>query len=265
MIHNPSLESTPPDVAWAELLPPEQWEVYERVISTARQRGISFVLGGGLAFSHYANRWRNTKDIDLYVSPDQRHALIDVVKSTGLVDLFDAQPYDREWIYRSHNGKGIIVDIIWQMANYRAQVDSDWLTRGDEIQIRGVTLRLLPPEELMWAKLYILQRDRCDWGDLLNILYNRANTLDWPHFLRRIGEDKPVLAALLEVFSWACPEKAWELVPADVWKQLGIIPSHIGPTAPEVDRSHIRLLDSRDWFGPNQPAHSDHPEHKATP
>jgi hypothetical protein len=264
MIHNPSLE-TPADVAWAQHLPDDQWAVYEKVIHAARDRNLSFVLGGGLAFSHYANRWRNTKDLDLYVAPDQRLALIDAVKSTGLTDYFDVQPYDREWIFRSHNSHGIIVDIIWQMANYRAQVDNDWLTRGDLVHIRGTPLRLLPPEELMWAKLYILQRDRCDWGDLLNILYNRANTLDWPHFLKRVGEDKPVLAALLEVFSWACPEKAWELIPADVWKQLGIIPSHIGPKAPEVDRTHIRMLDSRDWFGPNQPDNTPSAQETPTP
>ena len=31
---------------------------------------------------------------------------------------------------------------------------------------------MLPPEELIWAKLYVLQRDRSDWPDILNLLYD---------------------------------------------------------------------------------------------
>ena len=121
------------EVRWAQLIPEDQWAVYDRVIRLALDRGLKFALGGGLAFSHYAHRWRNTKDIDLYIKPDDRHAMINVLHETGLKDYFDVKDYDRQWIYRSHNGDGIIVDIIWQMANYRTQVDEEWLTRGPEI------------------------------------------------------------------------------------------------------------------------------------
>jgi hypothetical protein len=239
------------DVAWARLIPDEQWAVYERVIDLARERGIEFALGGGLAFSHYAERWRNTKDIDLYVKPSDKDRMIQVVRDTGLHDYYEVLGYDREWIFRSHNREGIIVDIMWQMANYRAQVDDVWLTRGEQVQVHGVQLRLLPAEELLWAKLYILQRDRCDWGDLLNILYSRGGTLDWAHLIECVGEDQRVLAGLLEIFAWACPDRAVD-VPAEVWKKLKIEPPKKRAGAPDVDRRHIRLLDSRDWFGPNR-------------
>jgi hypothetical protein len=239
------------DAAWADLIPQDQWAVYERVLKIANERNLKYALGGGLAFSHYASRWRNTKDLDLYVRPQDKDAMIAVVQAAGLVDYFDVKDYDRGWIFRSHNGHDIIVDIIWQMANYRAQVDDDWLSKGDLLRIHGWPLRLLPAEELMWSKLYILQRDRCDWGDLLNILYARGPQLDWSRMVNRVAEDRRVLAALLEVFTWACPDRAREL-PVGLWATLGITgPAFSGPE-PEVDEKHIRLLDSRDWFGPNQ-------------
>jgi hypothetical protein len=244
---------TPIDVSWAHLIPPEQWSVYERVIKRASERGLKFALGGGLAFSHYANRWRNTKDLDLYIRPEDRDAMIAVLHETGLRDYYEVQGYDRQWIYRSHNGEGIIVDIIWQMANYRAQVDEGWLKRGELVQINGWALRLLPAEELLWSKLYVMQRERCDWGDLLNILYSRGPRIDWNHLLARVGEDKRVLAALIEIFTWACPDRAREL-PVWLWGELGIESPNFGALAPEVDNRHIRLLDSRDWFGPTHPA-----------
>jgi hypothetical protein len=239
------------DVSWSALIPPEQWAVYERVIKLAEERGIPFALGGGLAFSHYANRWRNTKDMDLYVRPEDKDAMIAVVHEMGLRDYFEVHDYDRAWIYRSHNGEGIIVDIIWQMANYRAQVDDGWLKRGDLVRIHGWPLRLLPAEELIWAKLYVMQRERCDWGDLLNILFSRAPQIDWAYLLARVGEDKRVVAALAELFTWACPDRARHL-PVWLWGELGIESPPLAGPAPEIDTKHIRMLDSRDWFGPNQ-------------
>jgi hypothetical protein len=244
---------TKSDVSWSELIPLEQWKVYSRVIERANAERIPFALGGGLAFSHYAERWRNTKDIDLYVMPGYRDRMIRVVEETGLKDYYDLLPYDRQWIFRSYNGEGVIVDIMWQMANYRAQVDERWLTRGPLVQVHGVELRVLPVEELLWAKLYILQRDRCDWGDLLNLLFTRGATMDWDHLLAAVGEDRRVLAALLEVFTWACPERARRF-PGELWRRLRIEPPRGGQGAGDVDRNHIRMLDSRDWFGPTMPS-----------
>ena len=117
------------EASWAHLIPKEQWEVYERAIQLARERSLQFAVGGGIAFSHYASRWRNTKDLDIYVTPNDRFAMIQVVLDAGLVDYFNVHDYDRGWIFRSHDTHGIIVDIIWQMANYRTQVAGSWLTR----------------------------------------------------------------------------------------------------------------------------------------
>jgi hypothetical protein len=247
----PAATPDTPDVSWSSLIPDEQWNIYAQVLERAYEKKIPFALGGGFAFSHYAQRWRNTKDIDLYVLPDDRDRMIAVVQETGLVDYYDVLPYDRKWIFRSHNREGVIVDIMWQMANYRAQVDHNWLSRGEVVQVHGMQLRLLPVEELLWAKLYILQRERCDWGDLLNILFTRGPSMDWNHLIDAVGEDYRVLAALVEVFTWACPERAREF-PRDVWRRLNVKPPREGKG--DVDHGHIRLLDSRDWFGPNQPA-----------
>lgn len=252
------------DAPWSHLIPTEQWAVYERVLQLASERGLVFALGGGLAFSHYANRWRNTKDIDLYVRPEDKDAMIAVLHDTGLRDYWEVHDYDRNWIYRSHNGEGIIVDIIWQMANYRAQVDDGWLNRGELVCIHGRPLRLLPPEELLWAKLYVLQRERCDWGDLINILYARGPQMNWTHLIARVGEDKRVLAALVGLFTWACPDRAREL-PVWLWGELGIESPSFGSVAPDVDEKHIRMLDSRDWFGPNQQAAATQPQEVSQP
>src|SRR4051812_20519188 len=42
--------NVPQDVPWAELIPPAQWAVYEKVLKLATERGIRFAVGGGFAF-----------------------------------------------------------------------------------------------------------------------------------------------------------------------------------------------------------------------
>lgn len=89
----------------------------------------------------------------------------------------------------------------------------------------------------------MLQRDRSDWPDVLNILARHGRTLDWNHLMNRMGADVPLLAAALQVFSWLAPDLARGL-PARVWDGLGCTP-------PAFDRAacgRAALIDSRDWF-----------------
>ena len=229
---------------WPKRFPPEQWAVYERVIGEAQRRKLAFAVGGGLAAMTYAGQWRNTKDIDLYVLPRDREGMIRVVTDLGLRDLYEKEAYDRNWIYRSYNDD-TIVDIMWAMANQRAQVDEQWLN-GPMIEAGGLRFPLLPAEEEIWSKLYIVQRERCDWPDALNLLYGVGPELDWRRLVARVGEDRGLLAGLLSTFAWIAPERAQEL-PAWLWEELRIAQPLV---TDGMTRERARLLDSRPWFTP---------------
>ena len=217
--------------------------IYVDVMREARARGIEFAVGGGSAVAVYTAARESTKDIDLYVLPEDRERMIDVVTGCGLADYYDVHPYDRGWIYRGYVND-VIVDVMWSMPNQRTQVDVAWLRRGPEIDLFGERVRILPREELIWAKLYVLQRDRSDWPDILNLIYCTAAKLDWDHLVRRIGDDGPLLGAVLTIFRWLCPEKA-DLVPRHVWENLVHQCTDARGGIPRPD-----LLDTRPWFVP---------------
>ncbi|HLG99753.1 MAG TPA: nucleotidyltransferase [Bryobacteraceae bacterium] len=227
----------------------EQWRVYSTAVAELRRSSIPFAIGGGIAIGAYTGRWRNTKDLDIYVTPDYRQTAITAISRAGLKDYYDVLAYDRAWIYRSHTGD-VIVDVIWAMANHKRQVDQDWIQRGPHYDIRGESVRLLPPEELLWAKLYVLQRERCDWGDALNLVYSLGPELDWRWLKLRLDDDEPLLEALLRVFAWLCPEKAARL-PAWLFK----CPPRSEFELPQENVTEIRatLLDTRPWFGAPAP------------
>lgn len=205
---------------------------------------MSFLLGGGFALAAYTGRWRHAKDLDLYILPADRELAVAALAAAGFEDYYRRQPYDRGWIFRSQRG-GVIVDLIWSMANQRASVDRRWFARAGRIALRQQRLRVIPPEEFIWCKLYIMQRDHCAWMDIFNLLYVNAAVVDWPHLIQRLERDTPLLKALLHIFGWLCPAQARAL-PSRLWKRLGMEPPPGDPAPPDHDR--VPLLDSRRWF-----------------
>jgi len=234
---------------WSRSIPDEEWRIYAEVLDHTADRGIPFALGGAFAVAALTGYWRDTKDLDIYVLPQHRQAAIDVLTDLRFVDYFEAKPYDRWWIYRGLHGE-TIVDVIWAMANHRAQIDELWMS-GPEIEIRSRRVKILPAEALLWDKLYIMQRERCDWPDLLNILYWTARYVDWEYLLDRLGDDRPLIAAALTVFRWLSPGCAAEL-PAWIWDCLGIVAQPVQADAPKLIRPRTELLDRRPWYGPDR-------------
>ena len=231
-------------------VPDQDWELYQGVIDGCQRRGLSFAIGGGLAFSCYSEQQRWTKDLDLFIPECQRDEFIAVAAGVGFGDYHEKKPYDRSWIYRAVRND-VILDLIWEMANHRAKVDERWWTRGREVELHGRVMRAIPAEELIWAKIYILQRDRCDWPDVINVIHAQADALDWQHLIDNLAEDAPLLRGALSVYQWLCPQ-ASERVPRWVLRRLGLTPEPTGgePRNCDANKARLDLIDSRDWFGP---------------
>jgi hypothetical protein len=229
----------------ADAISTGEWRIYRSAIRALRNERIEFLVGGGFARAGYTGHWRDTKDIDFYVRPRDRKRAQRALAKAGFADYYEKLPYDRAWIHRSYK-KNVIVDVIWAMANQRAVVDEEWFQHAPEMTMRGEHLFLVPPEELLWCKLYIIQRDRCDWTDIFNLVHEHGSQMNWPRLIRRVEDDVPLLQAMLTVYGWLCPNDARKL-PAALPRRLGAAQRALRTRPPTHDR--IRLLDGRTWFG----------------
>jgi hypothetical protein len=201
------------------------------------------MLAGAFSLASYTGLWRNTKDLDFYVLPEDREVLIDSLNAAGFIDYYDKLPYVQHWIYRAWKND-CIVDIIWAMANQRAQVDMGWFDYAPEVTVRGEKLKVVPPEELLWCKLYVLQKDRCDWTDIFNLIHSVGADLDWEHLINRLEGDLPLLVGLLNVYTWLCSGEDLRLPEA----LRRAVPTYDPNAKPLVDKMHIDFLDTRPWF-----------------
>jgi hypothetical protein len=180
----------------------EEWEVCAAAIQCLRAAACGSCserlwIGG----TH--RRWRNTKDIDFYILRAARIGYRRAQRQP-FADYHEKLAYDRGWIYRSTRS-GLIVDVIWGTPNRRTQVDEDWFQHAPTIQLRTERVGVMPAEELLWTKLYVLQRDRCDWPDLINLLYATSGSLNWDRLVAHLEDDLALLTGLLAVFSGLVP------------------------------------------------------------
>jgi hypothetical protein len=238
------LEQQEAEAVLLELVSEEQWQAYDPVLRAAAEQGLRFAIGGGIAFSVYSHQRRNTKDLDLFMLPEQHRAFMAIMAGSGFCEYLEV-PYDPTWSFRGEC-RGYIMDVLWGMLNERAPVDKDWVERGLPVTIHGLNLRLLSPEELIWTKLYIMHRDRCDWPDILAILLARGARLDWPHLLSRLGHDAAVLGSILQIFRWLCPGEAANLPPW-LWREVGLA-DESQENGPRVDQTRVALFEGTAWF-----------------
>ena len=246
MAANPIMERDASTIKGLERVSEDQWAFYDDVLAAARRTDKPFAIGGALAFATYCGHFRNTKDLDLYVPVESKQDFIDAVTRIGAADYYDTKPYDRGWIYRSTRDN-CIADLIWSMANYVRPIDHDYFNGETQLLLRGNSYAVLPAEELILNKLYILNRSRCDWFDVFNIVFATKGQLDWDRLIQKMGDDKILLRSALTLFGWICPGRV-HLFPPDLWKKLGIpVPESAGP---EINQRRVFSLDSRPWFIP---------------
>jgi len=226
---------------WADLIPADRWSIYRGVLEAATARHIPFALAGAFATATHTGRWRDTNDIDLYTLPEHRDDMRELIEGIGLKDIYPQFPYHRDWTYRATDGS-TIVEVIWTMRNHRADVDLPWLTRWGQLEIRGINIFVAPPEDMMWAKLYVLHRLRSDWPDVFRYMDTCGPGLDWQHLYERLGPDFPLLGGALSVFSWLNPQRA-AAFPEWVWEKFCV--RNPAFTVAESEEARANLLADR--------------------
>ena len=80
-------------------------------------------------------------------------------------------------------------------------------------------VKLVPPEEMLWSKSFIMERERYDGADVAHLLHAAAERLDWQRLLTRFAGYWRVLFSHLVLFGFIYPvERA--RIPSWVMEEL---------------------------------------------
>jgi hypothetical protein len=196
------------DTASARAVHDPAAEFYLDALRKLQDTGIPFLIGGAFAFSHYTHVPRDTKDIDVFVKPED---------CTRVLDAFSRMGYDTEVPFPHWLGKirrnGHVMDVIFNSGNGVARVDDLWFDHAPKINLLGLIVRLSPAEEMIWSKAYIQERERFDGADVLHLLRETGPSLDWPRLLMRFGDHWRILLSHLVLFGFVYPDRRQNVPP----------------------------------------------------
>lgn len=175
-------------------------DFYSHALSVLQNAGVPFMLGGAYAFVCYTGIERDTKDLDLFVHPHDREAALEAMRAAG----YRAELLYSHWLAKAFLGEHF-VDIIFSSGNGIATVDEEWFEHATDGEFLGIAVKVCPPEEMLWSKLFVAERERYDGADVAHLLRAQADNLDWPRLLRRLDTNWPVLLSHLMLFGFVYP------------------------------------------------------------
>jgi hypothetical protein len=198
----------------SDMASPSAQAFYVRVMRALEAGGVGFLVGGTYAFTPYTGISRSTKDLDIFVRPEDGPRALAVLSAAGMRSEMTFPHWLGKVFHRTH-----FVDIIFNSGNAVTPVDEEWFVHGPHSVVLGVDVRLAPAEEMLWSKAFVMERERYDGADVVHILRSRAERLDWDRLLRRFGERWRVLLVNLVLFGFVYPAERAR-IPARVMKTL---------------------------------------------
>ena len=207
-------------------LPAATREFYLRAMRRLDEAGIEFLVGGAYAFERYTGIARHTKDFDVFLHPRDVERGLETLAAAGCVTEL-AFPH---WLGKARCGEDF-VDVIFSSGNGVAAVDDEWFKYSVREEIFGRAVRLIPVEEMIWSKAFIMERERFDGGDVAHILRASAERIDWTRLVARFGEYWRVLMAHLVLFGFIYPCERHRIPPGVLSELAARLQRELGPPA----------------------------------
>jgi len=161
-----------------EMVSEEQFvRVLEQAIGALDRAGIPYGVLGGVA-SAVLGRPRWTHDADVFVRPADAPAALEALERVG----FETQRTNPHWLFKGIKD-GVLVDVLFR-ARGNIYLDDEMIERLVERDFQGVTLKTIPPEDLLVIKAIIHDEETPrHWSDAIALL--ASCDLDWDYMLRR--------------------------------------------------------------------------------
>lgn len=197
--NHPGRIGSSPDLA-EELRTARELRTRDRALRVLDRAQVPYLVGGAYAFSQYTGIYRDTKDLDLFLDQPSAERALAALAGDG----WRTERYDRTWIYKGYRGS-YFVDLIFSSGNGVAEVDAAWFRHAEAGRAFGRHVWLVPPEELIWSKAFVLERERFDGADVSHVLRAQGERLDWPRLMRRFERYWEVLLSHLMLFRFTYP------------------------------------------------------------
>jgi len=187
---------------------------FYQVLSILNRTFVPFLMGGGFAFEFYTHLGRSMKDMDILVHRNDLDKVFEVLNEAG----FKTERTFSHWLGKVYY-EDFFVDLIFSSGNGLCEVDDLWFNHAVPGQVFGFPVKFCPPEEMIWTKAFVMERERYDGGDVAHLLLKCSDQLDWRRLISRFDYHWRVLLSHLILFGYIYPSER-QRIPQHVVDEL---------------------------------------------
>ncbi len=193
---------------------PEEEHIFGRGLRALNKASVAYMIGGAFAKHAYTCVWRNTKDLDIFLKPEDLKLALDTLAGVG----FETEIEFKHWLAKARQDP-YFIDLIFGTGHGQLTIDGSWFAHSRPIELAGVQSHLIPPEELLVSKVYVAERYRFDGADVLHLIERTQGQLDWQRILNLLEDNRQLLLVYLILFDFVYPGRS-EYLPRDLMRQL---------------------------------------------
>jgi hypothetical protein len=182
--------------------PPAAEAFYCEVLQLMAKSDIPFLLSGTYALASYTGIDRPTKDVDVFAKAGDALKMLSYFKEHG----FDVEIVDERWLARVTRGE-LFVDIIYNMPTVTTHVTDEWFANAPKAELFGATVRLVPPTQMIWSKIFVQDHHRSDGADVAHMILKCHEEVDWRQLLSHMELYWEVLLVALLNFRFIYPSE----------------------------------------------------------
>jgi hypothetical protein len=226
---------------------------YARALAALTDAGVEFLVGGGFALYFYLERWRATKDLDVFLRPGDLDPALAALDDAG----FRTERTDPSWIAKGFR-TGMLVDLIFCSYNGLLPVEASWFANGRAAELFGLPVRLVGPEEMIVSKAFVAARDRFDGSDISWMIRMLGDRLDWERVERRLEAHWQILLWQLVHYLYVFPAHRDQVPRALVEKLVARLGADLSAPPPRAPHCRGPMLDAIHYKDAHPPEERDY-------
>lgn len=195
-------------------LPVEQGNVYREALEVLNASGVQYAVGAAFARFVYTSIRRQTKDLDIFLKPQDLHAALEALRAAG----FEIEVKDRSWLAKAWKD-GSFLDLIFSTGHGQVPIDDQSFEGSTAGKVLGVDTNLIPIEEMIASAAFVAGRNRFDGPEIVHLIRSVQGNLDWQRILDRLGDNRSLLLWHLIHFDFIYPGHA-SYLPQDLIVEL---------------------------------------------
>jgi hypothetical protein len=216
---------------------------YRDAMEVLNRAKVPFLVGGAFAFIHQAGIDKSTKDLDIFARPGDVQRLLEACASAG----YETELVFSHWLAKIRSPEGFI-DVIFSSGNGIATVDDGWFDHASDGEVLTVPVKIAPPEETIWSKAFVMERERYDGADVSHLILALGERLDWPRLIERFDHWRVLLAHLV-LFGFIFPSARSHVPQWVMWELMQRLDAEVGASEAGEPVCYGTLLSWSQYLG----------------